>query len=221
MNNIVIIGADSEIAKEFIKIALENSDNILSISRNNDISDIKIDDYLLNTKEIVNKIKKIDRPIVIFFNGFLAENRPVKFPTEEEIFKTEKINLLIPYLLTREIKKEINIKKFIYMSSIAAVKPRKKNYIYGLAKKNLEILISKLLKKDYLIFRFGLVKTSMSKEHSIPPFSLEGKEAARLIYKNLNKNGISYPILGLYLTAKIIYLLPLRFINFLERGIKN
>ena len=135
MNNIVIIGADSEIAKDFIKIALENSDNILSISRNNEISDIKIDDYLLNTKEIVNKIKKIDRPIVIFFNGFLAENRPVKFPTEEEIFKTEKINLLIPYLLTREIKKEINIKKFIYMSSIAAVKPRKKNYIYGLAKK--------------------------------------------------------------------------------------
>ena len=30
MNNIVIIGADSEIAKDFIKIALENSDNILS-----------------------------------------------------------------------------------------------------------------------------------------------------------------------------------------------
>ena len=135
MNNIVLIGADSEIAKEFKKIAVENSDNVLSISRNNDISDVKIDDYLLNTKEIVNKIKKIDRPIVIFFNGFLAENRPVKFPTEEEIFKTEKINLLIPYLLTREIKKEINIKKFIYMSSIAAIKPRMKNYIYGLAKK--------------------------------------------------------------------------------------
>ena len=147
MNNIVIIGADSEIAKEFIKIALENSDNILSISRNNDISDIKIDDYLLNTKEIVNKIKKIDRPIVIFFNGFLAENRPVKFPTEEEIFKTEKINLLIPYLLTREIKKEINIKKIYLYVIYRSCKAKEENYIYGLAKKNLEILISKLLKK--------------------------------------------------------------------------
>ena len=34
--------------------------------------------------------------------------------------------------------KNTNVKKFIFISSMAAVKPRNKNYIYGLSKKTLE-----------------------------------------------------------------------------------
>lgn len=220
-NDIVIIGGDSEIAKEFNKIARSNKSKILDISRKKESATLKVHDYISSTNDIIEEIKKLENPIIIFFNGFLAENRPVQFPSGEEILNTIQINFLIPYLLTKEISSKIDCEKFVYISSIAAIKPRMKNYIYGLSKRNLEISIKKLGVQNYLIFRFGLVKTKMSKGHDIPPFSLDAKKAAMLIYKNLNKNGIKYPNKGLSFIGKLLNLLPIKIINYLEKNINT
>ena len=99
---------------------------------------------------------------------------------------------------------------------MSAIKPRFKNYIYGLSKQWLEREIARLT-KDYLIFRFGMIKTSMSKNHSPAPFTLSKEKASALLVKKINRRGIIYPLLGLKLISYIIKVLPIKFLDRYEK----
>ena len=96
---------------------------------------------------------------------------------------------------------------------MAAVKPRYKNYIYGLSKRKLEEGIKYLDLPSYLIIRYGKVITKMSEDHKNPPFTLTVNDAASYLYKNINKTGIQYPKLGLKILSIVIKLLPGRIIK--------
>jgi len=212
--NILVIGASSEIADEFVKRCIYKKDNIFLVTRKTELKNnfnnvLIVDDYLSRKDEIVNFIKKIENLYVIFFNGALFENRPILIPTKNEVELTKLINFNIPYQLFNHLNNHINnIEKFVFISTMAAVRIRNKNFIYGKYKRKLEEAVLKRSNKKVLILRFGKVFTNMSEGHTTPPFSLSSSKAAEKIYKNLNKCDIIYPSYGLYLTAILIKFIP-------------
>ena len=217
-DNIVIFGGSSEIATELNNILSSKNHKNFTISRRNsshkDSDSLIVNNYLEDYPKIKREIEKLSNVIVVFFNGHLSENRDQYSPNLKEIIKTDEINFTIPYYLSLNLNNDLsNIKKFVYISSMAAVKPRYKNYIYGLSKRKLEEGIKYLELPSYLIIRYGKVITKMSEDHKNPPFTLTVNDAANYLYKNINKNGIQYPKLGLKILSIVIKLLPGRIIK--------
>ncbi len=219
--NIVIIGSSSEVANSFIKLIDKKGFNIYLVSRGDNRTQqnsfLKVDDYITDSEKIINFLAKKNNLKVIFFNGFLAENRISQIPTSEEINKTDFINFQVPYVLTRTLENNLkNINKYIYISSMAAVRPRHKNYIYGLSKRKLETSIKFLNPKKYLFIRFGKIITNMSKDHKDPPFVMTPQSAGNFILKNLNSNGIIYPKFQLKVISYILKIIPFRLLKYLK-----
>ena len=217
-DNIVIFGGSSEIAIELNNILSSKNHKNFTISRRNsshkDSDSLIVNNYLEDYAKIKREIEKLSNVIVVFFNGHLSENRDQYSPNLKEIIKTDEINFTIPYYLSLNLNNDLsNIKKFVYISSMAAVKPRYKNYIYGLSKRKLEEGIKYLDLPSYLIIRYGKVITKMSEDHKNPPFTLSVNDAANYIYKNINKTGVQYPKLGLKILSLIIKVLPGRIIK--------
>ena len=217
-DNIVIFGGSSEIAIELNNILSSKNHKNFTISRRNsshkDSDSLIVNNYLEDYAKIKREIEKLSNVIVVFFNGHLSENRDQYSPNLKEIIKTDEINFTIPYYLSLNLNNDLsNIKKFVYISSMAAVKPRYKNYIYGLSKRKLEEGIKYLELPSYLIIRYGKVITKMSEDHKNPPFTLTVNDAANYLYKNINKTGIQYPKLGLKILSIVIKLLPGRIIK--------
>ena len=217
-DNIVIFGGSSEIAIELNNILSSKNHKNFTISRRNsshkDSDSLIVNNYLEDYAKIKREIEKLSNVIVVFFNGHLSENRDQYSPNLKEIIKTDEINFTIPYYLSLNLNNDLsNIKKFVYISSMAAVKPRYKNYIYGLSKRKLEEGIKYLELPSYLIIRYGKVITKMSEDHKNPPFTLTVNDAASYLYKNINKTGIQYPKLGLKILSIVIKLLPGRIIK--------
>ena len=217
-DNIVIFGGSSEIAIELNNILSSKNHKNFTISRRNsshkDSDSLIVNNYLEDYAKIKHEIEKLSNVIVVFFNGHLSENRDQYSPNLKEIIKTDEINFTIPYYLSLNLNNDLsNIKKFVYISSMAAVKPRYKNYIYGLSKRKLEEGIKYLELPSYLIIRYGKVITKMSEDHKNPPFTLTVNDAANYLYKNINKTGIQYPKLGLKILSIVIKLLPGRIIK--------
>lgn len=220
VTNLVLVGANSEISQKLIETNNSSEFNIYGISTKEiGPNFLKVSDYYDDAKKIIDFIDEIENPNIIFFNGYLKENRDIYSPNDEEINNTIYITFLIPFLLTLEICKSISFNKLVYISSIAAEKPRYKNYIYGICKRTLEESVYNLKNKETLIIRFGKVKTKMSKEHQDPPFTITAEKASDIIIKNLHRTGTIHSSFGIYLSSLIIKFTPLKFINFLERGI--
>ena len=216
--NIVIFGGSSEIAIELKNILNTKKHKNFTISRRNSSHEypnsLIINNYFEDYEKIKSEIEKLNNVIVVFFNGHLSENRDQYSPNLNEIIKTDEINFTVPYYLSLNLNNDLNnIKQFVYISSMAAVKPRYKNYIYGLSKRKLEESIKHLELPSYLTIRYGKVITKMSEDHKNPPFTLSVNDAANYIYKNINKTGVQYPKLGLKILSIVIKLLPGRIIK--------
>ena len=165
VTNIVLVGANSEISQKLIEKNNSSEFNLYGISTKEMGSNfLKVSDYFDDSKKIIDYIGEIEDPTIIFFNGYLKENRDLYSPNDEEINNTIYITFLIPFLLTLEICKYISFKKLVYISSIAAEKPRYKNYIYGICKRTLEESVYNLKNKETLIFirTFACTHTRLS-----------------------------------------------------------
>lgn len=213
VDKFIIFGASSEIAIEFIKICKQKKLDFIPISRETtqlNGENINILDYLDDFDKYKHLLSKFEKCNVIFFNGSLLENRPVKIPTADEINKMNYINHYLPVELTKKMSKDfLNINKFIYISSMAAVRLRPKNPIYGESKQKLELSVKRLLDiNSFLIIRFGKVFTKMSIGHKTPPFSMSSEIAAQKIFLKINKNGIRYPNFGLLIISIVLKILP-------------
>jgi len=219
--NILIIGANSEISHYFKNYCENKGHEVFIITRNKELQSINnnkliVEDYLVEKEKIKHFIKELKNPVVIFFNGVLFENRPFKTPTQEEIKLTNYVNFTVPYELYKYIDKSKTVKKFVFMSSMAAIRLRNKNYVYGKSKQNLEKNVLESSKNNILIIRFGKVFTSMSKDHKTPPFSMTPNKAALKVYKSLHKENIIYGNLGLNVISKLIKITP----DFVFRKVK-
>jgi len=210
--NIVLLGSSSELASEFTNI--NSSNNIFQISSTGvdlkNSNNLLINNYIDDAEDIVNFISKINSPILIFFNGYLKENRPTQEPSFEQISKTIEANYFVPYTVTNKLlENNVSIKKFIFISSFAATKVRYKNFIYGYSKKLLEESIKSLKIENFLIIRFGKVNTSLSKGHKNTVFDLSKNQAAKFIHSNFErKSGIIYSSKFLYFISRIFLITP-------------
>jgi short-subunit dehydrogenase len=214
----VLIGASSDLAKSFKKILINKNEKFISISRSKD-AQVTVVDYFKESDEIINQLKNYNNLYVIFFNGYLAENRPSQKPNHNDIVKTDYINFTIPYSLSDKfISHGLDVTKFIYISSVAAIKPRYKNFIYGLSKYKLEKTIPTIT-DEYLIFRFGKIQTKMSEKHSNVPFTLKKELAAEIMYKKIEKKHIVYPSFKIKFISSLISFLPLMIVNLSEKKI--
>ena len=97
----VLIGSSSELSNSFKEILLRKNEKFISISRAKD-ANITVKDYFLESEEIVKKLKAYKNLNIIFFNGYLAENRPFQIPNHNDVVKTDYINFTVPYSLTEK-----------------------------------------------------------------------------------------------------------------------
>lgn len=216
----ILIGSSSDFSESFKDTLIRNNEEFITISRSGK-PDIIIEEYLDDCDKIVNKLSNYKNLYIVFFNGYIAENRPFQIPSTEDILKTDYINFTIPLTLTKVFEDYgLNVKKYIYISSMAAIKPRNKNYIYGLTKLKIEKSIPKLTNK-YLFLRFGKINTKLSKSHENVPFSLTRGKAAKILYKKIDKKKIVYPSLKFNIIAILIYLVPMKIIDKAERKVTN
>lgn len=210
--NIILLGASSELAIKFTELNYQH--NIYKVtSKNiddNNSNTLVISNYIKNSDEIVSFIQGVEKPIIIFFNGYLKEDRPRVKPNFVEISNTLNANFYVPYLITSKlIQKNIKIKKFIFISSFAATKARYKNFTYAYSKKLLEDSIKALNINNYLIIRFGKINTTMSEGHKKSIFDLTKHQAANFISLHLDKKfGTIYSSNFLYLLSRIFIIVP-------------
>jgi len=219
-NNIILVGASSEVAKQFIK-KIDSEHNVYKISSNNfseTINSLDVTDYLEEKLKIVSFIQEIDNPYIFFFNGYIAENRPKQNPNIDEINNTLKINFLVPYAITRSlIEIDKDVKKYIYISSFAALKLRYKNFIYGQSKLLLEEAIKSSPIENFLIVRFGKINTSMSANHAKTIFDTSKDRAAEILEKFYEeKNGIVYPTILIRVLSIVMIIIPKKIIRTLN-----
>ena len=219
IKEIILVGSSSELAVEFNEKLEGNSGfKTHTISSKLDSKpNLLVNGYFDDSDKISTYISKLENPYIIFFNGYLRENRPKYYPDLDEIFETFKINFRTPLFLTTKIAKESRDAKFIYISTFAAIKSREKNFVYGMSKAMLE---KNIVKKNinYLFLRFGKIKTKMSEDHADPPFTLSKSKAASLIIKFLDKEGILYPTIGLKIMSAIIKILPSKLLDLIEKN---
>ena len=220
--NFILIGANSEFATAFADKLIKNNHKVYGVSRAfvpylNKKEQIQLKNYDEKSTELSYFVETIENPYIVFFNGFLAENRPSYYPTYKEIEETLYANYLTPLSLFNQMCKNTNVKKFIFISSMAAVKLRNKNYIYGLSKKILEESVKKRGNLNYLIVRFGQIKTKMSQNHNEPPFTLTKDKASLKLLKLINKRGLRYPSYSLFIISFLIKILPIKLIDKIEK----
>ena len=91
---------------------------------------------------------------------------------------------------------------------MSAIRPRYKNYLYGISKRKLEDSIQFLGLKSYMILRFGKIITKMSEGHKDAPFTMSAEDSAKAIFNKLEKTGIVYGNIGLYIISVIIKMIP-------------
>lgn len=220
--NFILIGANSEFATAFADKLIKNNHKVYGVSRAfvpylNKKEQIQLKNYDEKSTELSYFVETIENPYIVFFNGFLAENRPSYYPTYKEIEETLYANYLTPLSLFNQMCKNTNVKKFIFISSMAAVKLRNKNYIYGLSKKILEESVKKRGNLNYLIVRFGQIKTKMSQNHNEPPFTLTKDKASLKLLKLIDKRGLRYPSYSLFIISFLIKILPIKLIDKIEK----
>ena len=91
--SIVIFGSSSEVAVELQKILKEKDFDFYSLSRSevekNLSNHTQVNDYLEDYEKIYTLFDQLGPTYVIFFNGFLAENREQQIPSLSEIKKTD------------------------------------------------------------------------------------------------------------------------------------
>ena len=231
-NVILVIGANSDIAKEISKLYIEKNNFLYLLTSNeNELlsfengifnnKNVRIDkiDYNKNSylSEYLDKIEKKPDTILIA-NGYIGNN--LKF-SQNEFSKILSINFVdvvnnieqtIEYFLKNKI-----IGKIAVITSVAGIKGRAKNYIYGSAKSALITYLSGLRQKYHsknilitTIF-LGFVNTKMlrTSENKISNFLVsEPKKISINIFNAIQKGQDLYFPIKWRLIMSILNIIP-------------
>ena len=214
VKKILVIGANSDIAKEFIKITIsenfflylalrdtKSADKFiseLSIEKKNnyEILEINLEKNIL-FEDYINSLDKF-LDIIIFFSGYYEK-------PEINHKKISEINFLGPkkfILKLIERKKFNNLKKIICLTSIAGDREFNYEQTYTKSKRNISDFLKKLNQnqnQNKMIFvdiKPGYVKTKMTKKLKLNKMLISNpRYVAKNIYLNLEtkKNEIYIP----------------------------
>lgn len=210
--NVVLFGSTSEIGLEVIKeLDVGNLSTLYLVGREApdlqsltekyaEIRFIKCD-FLdaLTVKQVVAEIFFEDPPdIAVLAAGVLPpENNELNF---ESVASTVEFNSVAMIRLLSHVTRELlenNVGTILVFSSVAAQRPRLKNFTYGASKSALDFyavgLAHKVLRRGVVIkvLRLGYVFTRMSEDFPPAPFAITKEIAAKEILKSIGIKSIT------------------------------
>ena len=213
--NVVLFGGNSDIGQAILKkIPSTSTSNLIIVGRNlmrNDLqarfpnANLDLIDFdfedINQVEELISRIffrKDIDLAIVAY--GYLGEHG-----TESLLSETAKqitINYFSPAILFVNLFKTFHRQKhgkILIISSVAVIRPRHSNFVYGSAKSGLDFLVrgsqDELSENNVsvTILRPGFVHTKMTQGMQSPPFSTTVDQvAADAVRGMLRKDKIVY-----------------------------
>ncbi len=209
--SVLIIGASSDIAIEVSKIFIKKDYYLYLLTRNTEIIS-KISDFNNTNSKIIyfdpNNINELENLIntlnpspekILIANGYM-KNQTSNNDFDENLFKTININFLnnvfiikkfIDFYLSKNIKANISV-----FTSVAGIRGRAKNFIYGSSKSAMITYLSGMRQKYYLnninftTIILGFVNTKMLKneigvnKYLISDTSVVAKKIVNAIEKN-------------------------------------
>ena len=148
---VLILGANSDVAKQAIKLYLEKGFRVIAASRNlkslegfvgkNRLDQSRIDIQYFDANDFSSHQDFYDglaiQPnIVVYAAGFLVENNTAMqdFDASFEMMKTNYIGAVSILNIIATDKSNQNLERIIGMSSLSGVRGRKSNFVYGSTK---------------------------------------------------------------------------------------
>ncbi len=212
VKKILVIGANSDIAKEFIKISISKNLYLYLALRDNKYSSKFISELSLDQKSnykvleidleknilFENYINDLDKSIdmIIFFSGYYEK-------PEVNHQKISVVNFLGPknFILKLIKKKEfVNLNKIICLTSIAGDREPNYNQSYSRSKRDISNFLKKLNKSEkkisFIDIKPGYVKTKMTHNLKLNKLLISKPQyVAKNIYLSLDttKNEIYIP----------------------------
>ena len=208
MKTLLIIGASSDLGKAIaIKFASQNYNIVLASRNTNILKNISLNieskfsvkcqylyfDILVNKPEdLFNQLN--DFPDLLISTIGLNQNNEFDISSFNDIFSINFTNLviLIEYYILKSLKKNLQISILIF-SSIAGIRGRSFNYLYGASKSALIEYLSglrqKYSKKIYIMTIIpGYIKTKSLPKEKINSFlAISCEKMANLLYKSYKK----------------------------------
>lgn len=206
--NVLVVGGTSEIALDVIK-RLNTSKRLMNLYlTGRDLNSLKkvsdsfqneytnvtniLLDHDKSNSTLIELINRIDIDVVIMASGYL--------PNSEDQLNPDEVRKVINrnYSAIVEIG-SVLVKKFILQgfgvlilfSSVAAMRPRPDNFLYGSSKAGLDNWARGAMYKlknsgaKILLVRTGMVETKMSKHLPKAPITISTGDVAREISKNI------------------------------------
>lgn len=229
IQNILVIGGRSQIALQTVlNIPLDYNGNVFLLGREIENENIVIDNAEVTTinydiNEPVQQIEKIARlfdkrdfDLVILAVGYLGFQ-----PSQSTLEENQKIldvnftnSARVLHYVTDRLKLQ-NHGKILIFSTVASVRPRKNNYIYGAAKSGLDFFARGLQLDligtgvDICIARPGFVHSNMTKGLTPAPFAISAAKAGEICAHGILKSRKVFFVPGIlqYLMF-IVKLLP-------------
>ena len=223
--NVLIIGANSDIAREFINLIIDKTDSMLLLSRSREkliqfkdslseahqekISIFSYDGSLESLDDLFNFTQEFD----LIFNA-AGSNAETK--RNAESFKNIiSSNFSAPFYLMYRLSKAMTSGTVLSISSIAGNRGRMKNIMYGATKSAMTSAMSglrqKLSNKGIHVITVipGFVRTKMTEGHKMPNIltSTPARIAKLCLSGIKSRKSIIYPI-EWFLISIILGLIP-------------
>lgn len=148
---VLILGANSDVAKQAIKLYLEKGFRVIAASRNlksledfvgkNRLDQSRIDIQYFDANDFSSHQDfydglSIQPNIVVYAAGFLVENNTAMqdFDASFEMMKTNYIGVVSILNIIATDKSNQNLERIIGLSSLSGVRGRKSNFVYGSTK---------------------------------------------------------------------------------------
>lgn len=234
IQNILVVGGKSNIALETVSnIHLAPNGKVFLLGREIEKENIVIENAEVATinydiNDPVQRIEKIsklfdnrDFDLVILAVGYLGF-QPSKSTLEDDqtiidvnfTYSARVLNYVVDRLMSQ------NHGKVLILSSFAAVRPRKSNYIYGAAKAGLDFFARGLQLDlvgtgvDICIARPGFVHSNMTQGMTAAPFAISAAQAGEICARGILRSKKVFFVPGkLRYVMFIVKLLPRRILN--------
>lgn len=180
-------------------------------------------DVSKNTLEKIFETGDID--LVIFAYATLGdENLQLESSLFEHVLNT---NFYSQAILLNEVYSQLSDQKhgqILLISSVAGMRPRRRNFVYGVSKLGVDFIAQGLQKVSHVnnlyitILRPGFVHTKMTSGLSVAPFATNKDVVAKIAVKGLKrKKRIVYAPKILLLVMSVLRLLPERLFRILDK----
>ena len=227
--SVLIIGGNSEIGYAILNelASLNRLKRVILLTRDGKWSHedkfqalpgttgVEVSQFSFDKFSTENDLRGIDIDLCVVATGFLPRENVL---TTENVEQSLLANLTLPARLTTEVALHMRRQGhgvIVGLSSIAAVRVRPDNWIYGFAKSAFDVFLQNLAEElkgsgvSVLTIRPGMVRTRMSAHLSDAPMTVDAEVVAKAVRKNLKSDSsVIWVPAPLRFIALILRLLP-------------